>query len=448
MLWLVPHRTRSSVSDILAPIMTEEQLIRDIPSIKKNLEEIESFRVMKLAMPLLRPILKLIKVDVNKLDMALAKVDELKKTAEELASIPDHFNDLFAPRGWIIYDRMKLEVAKEAIRKAEVGDVDGAEDDLVSYYDKETVRSNLQAMRAVVAFRPRMRLAEKALVDYSEERYHACVPVILALLDGLVNELHEARRGFFVDKVSLEAWDSIAAHSKGLGALANVFKKGRRITTTEQITIPYRHGIMHGMDLGYDNKLVAAKTWVALFATRDWAIKAERGLLVAPPEDPSPSLREVLQQIRDIEDHKILLGAWGPRNLKLGEDTPITGEPKAFKSGTPEHRLAEFLNLWMAKNYGYMARCLSVNTGYSLSQLAGRIRERYGSKALKAFEITNISDNAPAVTVIETKLAYESEGKELEQLVGFRLINEDLEGNPAARGQSESSWIVLNWNAV
>ena len=35
-----------------------------------------------------------------------------------MAMIPDRFNDLFAPRGWIIYELMNLEVAKDAIEKA------------------------------------------------------------------------------------------------------------------------------------------------------------------------------------------------------------------------------------------------------------------------------------------------------------------------------------------
>jgi hypothetical protein len=55
----------------------------------------------------------------------------------------------------------------------------------------------------------------KALVDYEQERYHACVPVVLALLDGLVNELYEKRRGFFAEGVDL-THGFYSAHSRGL----------------------------------------------------------------------------------------------------------------------------------------------------------------------------------------------------------------------------------------
>lgn len=225
-----------------------DPLIRDIPSIKKALNDARNINTFKQVMPFLRPILKLFRVEVAKIDEALSRVDDLERMAEDIATLPDRFNDIFAARGWIIYERMSLDVAKAAVEKAEVGDVDGAEQDLVAYYSNDHVAFSLRPMSAVQAFRPRMRLAEKALIDYQEERYHACVPVVLALLDGMVNELHEQRLGFFTKGTRLEAWDSIAAHSKGLDALNRIFQKGRRKTVTDQITIPYRHGIMHGMD--------------------------------------------------------------------------------------------------------------------------------------------------------------------------------------------------------
>src|SRR6185437_15691335 len=99
----------------------------------------------------------------------------------------------------IMYDQMNVSVAKGAMAKAEACDMEGAEALLVDYYNLENVQWQLLTMRGVEAFRPRMALAEMALTDYEEGRYHACIPVVLALLDGLVNELHEKRRGFFSD---------------------------------------------------------------------------------------------------------------------------------------------------------------------------------------------------------------------------------------------------------
>ena len=115
--------------------MEKEPRIRDIPTINKPIQDIQNLKNAKDALPLLKPFLKQFGIEVDKIDLELAKVEALSRSAEELASIPDRFNDLFADRGWIIYELMNLEVAKAAIKKAESGDIDGAEDDLVNYYD-------------------------------------------------------------------------------------------------------------------------------------------------------------------------------------------------------------------------------------------------------------------------------------------------------------------------
>jgi hypothetical protein len=423
----------------------DEPLIRDIPSIKKALKDAKNLSTLKRAMPLLRPALRAFGTDVHELDEAFADVDDLVQQIEELSSIPDRFNDLFASRGWIIYDVMNLDTAKAAIKKAEVGDVDGAETDLVEYYSTETVQQKLRMMHVVEAFRPRMPLAEKALTDYKEGRYHACVPVVLALLDGLVNELHEKRRGFFSENVDLTAWDSISAHSRGLNVLAKIFQKGRYKTTTELLNVPYRNGILHGMDLGYDNRVVAAKTWAALFATRDLALKAERGQISTPPEEPRTSWRDLLQQISENEADKKRIEQWQPRQLTLGNNVPVTGASTAFADGTPEQKLAEYLEYWKRQNYGYMSQCISSRFGPQAKKNPGLIRDVFKSKNLKSFVFTAIEDTAPAMTVICAELVFEELEREIRKPVEFRLINEDSEGNSAVRGKPYAEWVIVNW---
>ena len=60
------------------------------------------------------------------------------------------------------------------------------------YENSRVVHKENETCRCVP---PRWHLAQKALIDYREARYHACVPVVLALLDGIVNEAHEKGRG-------------------------------------------------------------------------------------------------------------------------------------------------------------------------------------------------------------------------------------------------------------
>lgn len=151
----------------------ENARIQDIPSIKNTLIQVKGMKTLKRVFPLVKPLLQKLGVDVNQMDDAFANFDDLERQISVLSTLPDRFNDLFSERGWIIYDLMNLEVAKAAVEKAETGDIDGAEADLVEHYDADTVEWLLRRMNDVQAFHVRMPLAEKALLDYREERYHA-----------------------------------------------------------------------------------------------------------------------------------------------------------------------------------------------------------------------------------------------------------------------------------
>lgn len=411
------------------------------------LDQAKSMQALKTISPVLFPLLRLAGVDVTQTKEALDSFEELQQTVEEMAAIPDRFNELFGERGWIMYEQMNLDLAKSAIAKVEAGDIDGAEADLVNHYDGETVQWQLLTMMGIEAFRPRMSLAEKALIDYQEQRYHACVPVVLVLVDGLVNELHKKRRGFFSENVDLQAWDSIAAHEKGLNALARIFQKGRYKTTTEQIRMPYRNGILHGMDLGYDNKMVAAKSWAALFAVRDWAARAEGGLIEAPPPKPEKSWSDLFRQIRETEEDKKRLEAWSPRQVALGEDIPNTGEPAMFAVGSPERTVVEFLCYWKARNYGRMAEYLPDVSG-PISKVAGEVREIYRSTPLDKFEIEQITEKGPVITIVQVRLLYCRNDDSVDGVVDFRLFSQDGKGRPAVSGKPGAVWRLTTWPMV
>lgn len=290
--------------------MSKDDLIRSLPHLQKQADDLKQYREMQklfVQNPLGRYFLKATGVDVSELEAIFEKLSELEGTLEENVEAVYTFNNLFAPRGWIVYDHLNLELIKAVNKKGLEGEMDTAEQMLIDDYSEETIRWKLKLFGSVKAFRPRVQLARKALKDYADERYHACVPVVLALADGLVNELHETHRGLFAEGTDLTAWDSVAAHSQGLAVLVRLLSKHRGKTTTEPLTLPYRNGIMHGTDLGYDNKMVAAKTWALLFTVRDWATRAETGQLNEPPKVPEPGLIETLRSWQDLQQEKALL---------------------------------------------------------------------------------------------------------------------------------------------
>lgn len=427
----------------------ETPQIRDIPKFKEMRQTMQGFKIINAIFPFANPFLKLLGVETEKMKEALSKFPELQKEFEELSEMPDKFNDIFVSRGFIIFKCLNPEIVVESLRIAETN-IDEAENFLISHFTPEIVETYLYMMQGVRAFRPRMELAEKALVDYKEERYHACIPVVLMLTDGLVNEINPNNVGIAAEKVDLRAWNCITSHEKGLNALKEVIFRGRTKTTTEEITIPYRHGILHGMDLGYANKTVAAKTWALLFAVCDWAIKAEGKNLGEPPPKPQTTWKELLLQISEHSNWKksfdLQLEEWKPRELVIGKDLPSTGEIDDFQNDAPERKLVEFLVYWQKKNYGNMAKCVWSYLNQSDKKMAGRVRKNYSQYLLESFELLEIIDEAPAITEIKVSLKYKHNKNEINNLVKFRLIiNDGQDGKPLMRNMPNATWGIVNW---
>ena len=185
---------------------------------------------------MLKPLLSMVGVASTGIGDSLQSLEDLQNQATELAKTLDRFNELFASRGWIAYDWLSADLAEAAVAAAECGDMAHAENLLVDHYNADQVAIQLKTLWGIKAFRPRLRLAELALTDYQEGRHHACNPVVLALLDGMVNEL--GNLGFFSQNVDLIAWDSIAAHDRGLTELKRLLFKQRSKTTTDVIDLP------------------------------------------------------------------------------------------------------------------------------------------------------------------------------------------------------------------
>ena len=57
----------------------------------------------------------------------------------------------------------------------------------------------------------------------------------------------------------------------------------RKKVIKEPVYELYRHGIVHGMVVDFDNEIVATKAWNYLFAVVDWAEDKKKQETPAPP---------------------------------------------------------------------------------------------------------------------------------------------------------------------
>jgi hypothetical protein len=344
---------------------------------------------------------------------------------------------------------LELDAAKEAIEIAKNEGIERADEFLADHISPEWIESRMVRLKYIESFKPRFELAQKALEDYKAGRYYASVLVILALIDGWVSELNIVdfqRLGFFAEKSELAAWDSITAHPKGLVKLKKVFSIPRLRTRSEEIRIPYRHGIMHGMDLGYDNKYVAAKCWAALFAVREWVIKATRDELNPPETEPEveKTLWESIEGYYKTQERVERSRQWQPRTVLVGETIPSRGTVDAYSPNTPERRMVEFLNYWLKDNYGYMAKCFAP----IFNMQPVDVRESFNGKRLLEYDLVEVNEIIATAADIRVKIRLAKDDNVIETMYEFRIVLSEPDGELAVFPGDNTSWGVATWRHI
>ncbi|MED3880586.1 hypothetical protein [Priestia megaterium] len=378
--------------------------------------------------------------------------DSLFKQFEEMAQIPDKFNNFFSERGWIAYETLNFDLMKKCVGLAENGKIDEAEEALIEYYTNEDAISIwTSSLMHIKQFRPRRTLTLNALDDHFNGRYYASVPLFLMMIDGFVNDIEQ--KGFFAEGIDLTVWDTIAAHKSGLQTMSSIFGKGRTKTTDEEITLPYRNGILHGRDLGYANVKVSSKALATLLALSDWAKAVNAGQKGIEKEFVPPTLEEsmeqmstAVEQLQENERARAHMDKWERRKLEIGIDIPEKGEATDYEEDTPERAVVSFLNYLEKNNYGHMADLLSKFQikGKSKKVLAGELRKIFKGKKLIDYKLEAVKDDAPAISEVFFCLTFEKDGgKRIEHNGKLRLSYEDEKGDIVARGYKKANWKIM-----
>lgn len=410
--------------------------IIDNPSTRELLDQIramESFESLYRLVPW-----------ANRLCPKLSKIfsdfTEIKRQAETLL-LPDRFNELFALLGWIAYESLNLDVMKRAIETAETAGVEHAEEFLADHYNEETLKWGILRFNGHPDFRKRLRLVELAKDDYLAERYHACIPLLISLTDGLVNDVSK-HVGLFAENSDMTAWDSIAAHETGLQSLAKLLGRGRNKTNEDEITIPFRHGILHGRELAFDNKVVASKCWSTLFAVRDWAGSIADGKKHPKPKE-QVSWSVLLKQLAENARTKQLLEQWQPRTLKELAHLSSFSSAMHLPEDSSERAVADFVENWSKKRYGKMADSLLDFVGTPPGKKAGQVKRDFGHIDLLSYEIKAVEDKAASVSHVQVHLEFSTQSEFQIEELWVRAIYQDRENNPLIRGEKGGSWKII-----
>lgn len=425
--------------------------IEDNPSFQEFGKNIKGAKTIKQMASFLAPFSKKAKNISNSLE----GIDDLEKQFNELSKSPDLFNQYFSELGWIAHESMNQDLLLECIELAKKDEIQLAEEKLADYYTSDNLKWLSRQLKGTPEFQKRYELIRLAYEDTINKRFHSSVPLVLMIVDGGVNDI-DKNKGFFTQTTDLTAWDSIAAHSTGLSKLRDILNKGRNQTNTDEIFLPYRNGILHGRDLSYANKFVAAKCWLTLIAINDWA-KALKKNKENPPKEPKnlslkDSISELNQTVLDYRKHQEKmnetnkhLNNWKKRTIVINQDIPSNGNVSDYKDFTPEKDAVQFLINWKQKNYGGIAKQISYfKKEVNIGKEAGRVRKVFDKKHLKEFEITSIEDCTPAITEVMVNIKYEFEQRNFETEIKLRMIYQNENGANLVFGQEGGQWKFID----
>lgn len=208
---------------------------------------------------------------------------------------------------------------------------------------------------------------------------------------------------------------------------------GRNKTNEGSINIPYRNGILHGRELAFDNRIVAAKCWSAIFAVRDWVSAIEKNLTVRPKN--KTSLWQTIKDMVRLENYKRALKAWRPREPDGLKHLPYSsGSAMGLPKNSPEHTVAEFLDYWHNERFGPMAKLLVDFTNTSIGKKAGEVRKDFGKCTPISYSIISVVDVAPAVSQITAEIRTQNTDVTREILIRAIYLSDDDRQSAIIRG--------------
>jgi len=387
----------------------------DLPSILEMREQLRGFKALSLFVG----------------RQQRSQIAELETQLNKSVRIVDDFYALLGPRHWVFPDNLSVDDIEGLLSS----DAEDAERQFIALYSPERLRQLIQRLNRHPEMQIRLDLVRLALIDFTAERYYATVLVLLAVMDGFVNDIDRGHRRGLHARTSTEmvAWDSVTGHHMGLAHAHTMFTSGSTKTTTTELTELRRNGIVHGSELNFNNIVVATKAWNQLFAVADWATSLRRQ---AVPTPPKPTWRGIANQIKTNAANKAALNAWQPSKLK-SKDVGFATHEAAIATN-------DFLRAWLSRNYGAMASLLSsMVADESVSKTAGMVRGEYEHNTLSAYEILEVDHLACAACEVDVAITVDGSAR----LGRMRWIRESADGTTAMPAEN-GEWKLIIWGPL
>ncbi|TFV44879.1 hypothetical protein [Blastococcus sp. TF02A-35] len=382
----------------------------DLPSFKKMMQDLKAARLLGL----------LAGREVRE------KFAEVERGYRFIGETVDNFYTILGPRNWVFHDRLSPEKVGLLLADASPEEAERLfiqlhkDEDWLPFWAKRVARSP--------DLSPWGHMIQRAVDDYLAGRYYSTTMLLLAVMDGYVNNVDKSqRRGLHAqDPEDMKSWDSVTGHHMGLTHVMPVIFKTIRAPITGPVTEVYRNGIMHGSVVDFDNDVVATKAWNYFFAVLDWAADKKKQ---AEPEMTQPTVRQLFTKLADTGQQKRALADFSPRTL--------TPKSASWSSDALVLAVTQFFESWQVKNYGRLAESLQAASRKRLGKTAPRrMRELFGSNPISGFSIESVSFEAAAIGVVSATVTAESGSA----TISMRWVSESGAGDVRVAGTDGAAW--------
>ena len=388
------------------------EILKEYPTLKHQYEQMKSINCIRVLLP------------HNKRE----ELKEMNANFEKLILDIETFNDNFSNYGWIAYSRINTKFMEKANKIFEEEGLEKAEEFISDYYIENSEEMKKYIQFSSEEFRIRRHLIDNAFEDYKNGKYYSAIPIFLTIADGVIND-YTKNKGFFTEGVDLDCWDCLVECDKGLKKIKSIYNSARKKTTTYEIKIPYRNGILHGRDLNYGNKFVAGKCIVMLLAISEWigSKKNEESRIEQHNKDINPPpITESIKRLKEIREDRVIIKKWKPAKIVIGKDIPISGKKEEYNRYEFIYVIIEMLEFWKEKNYGALSKKLEIlfNNEKNINLRPKRCRELFEKNLLLDFELISIVDQAITMKVVEIKINIQKEKNTISGNMRFGIVYE------------------------
>lgn len=344
------------------------------------------------------------------------KLLEVEREMERLANVVDSFYARLGARNWIFHDRLSVDKIETIL--AETFDAESSEQRLIEIYrDPEATKWWLIGLRGQDGLRERLHQIERARQHYDANQFDSCVLHLIAVMDGFVNDFEPGlRKGLTSrDPDDMTAWDSVVGHHMGLTNAMKTFSKTIKKRVGEEVFEVYRHGIMHGSVVNFDNLVVATKAWNMLFAVADWAAATRKA---AEPPKPEPSWSDTWSTLKRLADYK--------KYEKEFISRTVTPSDPGFETDELVLRAKEFLDAWQHRRWGLVAAFMPpvLQDLQSEGEAARHAKEMFEQHDLTRWDVTSVTYDQASTADIRANATVNDENADVQ----FRMILWTMDG--------------------